>query len=69
MTTFLPRLQVAEKHLCQAVDYLKLCQPATSNHLLLGMATLGTFYKIILKPEQAVKKFTYVVDNAGECQR
>ncbi|XP_005092160.2 uncharacterized protein LOC101850538 [Aplysia californica] len=57
-------LDVAARHLTQAVDYLKLCQPASSNYLLLGMATLGTFYKIVMKPELAVPRFKYVVDHA-----
>ena len=59
------RLDVAARHLSQAVEYLKLCQPATSNYLMLGMATLGTFYKIIQKPELAVPRFKYVVDHSG----
>ncbi|GFN93233.1 amyloid protein-binding protein 2 [Plakobranchus ocellatus] len=58
------RLDAAECHMIQAVDYLKLCQPPSSHYLLLGMANLGTFYKIVLKPEMAVPRYQYVVDHA-----
>ncbi|GFR66122.1 amyloid protein-binding protein 2 [Elysia marginata] len=58
------RLDAAERHMIQAVDYLKLCQPPSSHYLLLGMANLATFYKIILKPELAVPRYQYVVDHA-----
>ncbi|CAG5126432.1 unnamed protein product [Candidula unifasciata] len=54
---------VAESYLKQAVDYLKLCQPSFSNYLLLGMANLASFYKIILRPELAIPRFQFVVDH------
>ncbi|CAL1545014.1 unnamed protein product [Lymnaea stagnalis] len=58
------KLVLSERLLCQAVDYLKLCQPPSSNYLLLGMANLGTFYKILLKPDLAIPRLKYVVEHA-----
>lgn len=55
------RLEEAEKYLIQSVDYLTLCQPPTSNYLLLAHATLGTFFKVTGKFDKAVFHLKQVV--------
>ena len=51
----------AEKHLKMAVEFLELCQPQSSNYLLLAHATLGTFYTVAGKPEKAIYHLAQVV--------
>ncbi|XP_025109218.1 amyloid protein-binding protein 2-like isoform X2 [Pomacea canaliculata] len=55
------KLEEAEKYLIQSVDYLTLCQPPTSNYLLLAHATLGTFFKVTGKFDKAVFHLKQVV--------
>ncbi|XP_076463205.1 uncharacterized protein LOC143295408 isoform X2 [Babylonia areolata] len=54
-------MAAAEKHLVMAVDYLKLCQPTASNYLLLGYATLGTFFSMMGQHEKAIPHLKQVV--------
>ncbi|XP_059177600.1 uncharacterized protein LOC131956962 isoform X2 [Physella acuta] len=58
------RLELSANSMTQAVDYLKLCQPASSHDLLMGMASLGTFYQVTQKPELAVPRLKYVVEHS-----
>ncbi|XP_071118973.1 uncharacterized protein [Haliotis cracherodii] len=54
-------LDEAEKHLELSMSYMRLCQSPGSNYLLLAMATLATFYKIVNKPTQAVPLLQQVI--------
>ncbi|XP_067661147.1 uncharacterized protein [Haliotis asinina] len=54
-------LDEAEKQLEQSVSYMRLCQTKDSNYLLLAMATLATFYKIVNKPTKAVPLLQQVI--------
>ncbi|KAK7508434.1 hypothetical protein BaRGS_00000673 [Batillaria attramentaria] len=54
-------MAAAEKHLIKSVEFLKLCQPSTSNYLLLAHATLGTFFRVTGKPDKAVQHLRQVV--------
>uniref|UniRef100_A0A0B7A282 CARD domain-containing protein n=1 Tax=Arion vulgaris TaxID=1028688 RepID=A0A0B7A282_9EUPU len=63
------KINIAEKCLKQAVDYMKLCQPSSSYYLLQGMANLANFYTIVLKPDLAVPLFQFIVDHAESTGR
>lgn len=54
-------MTAAEKHLTMSVDYLKLCQPSTSNYLLLAHATLGTFFRVVGKHDKAIHHLRQVI--------
>ncbi|KAK3090311.1 hypothetical protein FSP39_010840 [Pinctada imbricata] len=58
------KLQLAEEHLQKSVLFMRLCLPQNSNFSLLAMATLGTFYKIIGKPKEAIELLKKVVQNS-----
>ncbi|XP_070194684.1 amyloid protein-binding protein 2-like isoform X2 [Littorina saxatilis] len=63
---------LAEKHLVTAVEYLKLCQPSSSNYLLLAHATLGTFLTVIGKHDKAIyhlKQVLMSVESTGHYLR
>ncbi|KAL5017202.1 hypothetical protein ScPMuIL_006791 [Solemya velum] len=56
------RMEGALEMFEKSVSYMKKCQPANSNFLLLAMATLGTFYRIMQKPKEAIAMFKSVVN-------
>ncbi|XP_041359088.1 amyloid protein-binding protein 2-like [Gigantopelta aegis] len=56
------KLGAAEENMLKSIEYMKLCQPANSNYVLLSMATLGTFYTSQKKPKQAISLLTHVVN-------
>ncbi|KAK6179290.1 hypothetical protein SNE40_011684 [Patella caerulea] len=56
-------LDEAEVNLKQCVIDMKLCQSPTSHYYLLSLATLGTFYKILHRHQEAVILLKEAVSN------
>lgn len=59
------RTQQAEEMLKRSVLYMKLCQPSYSFFLMLANATLGTFFKVMDKPREAIQFLQQVVNAPG----
>ncbi|KAL3868968.1 hypothetical protein ACJMK2_041713 [Sinanodonta woodiana] len=57
------RLEEAEDHMMNSLIFMKLCQPENSYFRLLAAATLGTFYKIVQKPKDAVAILKNVLEH------
>lgn len=51
----------AEEMLKRSVLYMKLCQPENSHFLMLANATMGTFFKVMDKPREAIHFLQNVV--------
>ena len=49
----------------RSVLYMKLCQPENSYFLMLANATLGTFFKVMEKPREAIQFLQHVVNAPG----